>query len=209
VADPAWVKRGRGDAIREPGKRSRFLDAVLDPLLAASDRNRAAIYAWELINEPDWITERWHPDPVASPPIPMDAMVDFLDDGRRRIREAGFKPTIGFASFQALDRSGVTVEINQFHYYPNGCASLERHASDQRFPGIIGEFATSTADVWPDLTSDRQGMAHRLRLVEKQGYSLAIPWSFLAADRHSAWSAAVERDIRSFTQGNDDVPLLL
>jgi hypothetical protein len=199
-ADPGWVKQGRADAIRDPGKRSRFLTAVLDPLLRVSARHRDVIYAWELINEPDWITEGWHPHPSANLPIPERAMREFLEDGKQRIRGAGFKPTIGFASVDTLRRSGVTAEINQFHYYPDGRTRLEVHAFDPRFPGIIGEFATSTADVWPDLTGGLQSVAHRLRLAAERGYPLAIPWSFLAEDRHTVWSASVEQDVRVFTQ---------
>ena len=199
-ANPAWVKGGRADAISDPHKRSRFLDAVLDPLLAVSARHRDAIYAWELINEPDWITHGWHPHRRAHLPIPEGAMRAFLEDGKHRIRAAGFKPTIGFASARTLQRSGVTAEINQFHYYPDGRERLAQHTFDPRFPGIIGEFATASTDVWPDLTSGVQGVAHRLRLAAERGYPLALPWSFLAEDRHTAWSASVEEDVRAFTQ---------
>lgn len=199
--DPGWVKQGRADAIRDPAKRARFLDATLDALLRVSARHRDAIYAWELINEPDWITQGWHASALTSPPIPERAMLDFLEDGKQRIRAAGFKPTIGFASLRTLQRSGVSAEINQFHYYPAGRAGLQRHGFDPRFPAIIGEFATSTADVWPDLARDFQGIGHRLSLVEERGYPLAIPWAFLSQDRHTAWSAAVEQEVRAFTQG--------
>lgn len=198
--DQGWVKQGRGDVCRDPGKRARFLAAVLDPLLRVSTSHRDVIYAWELINEPDWITQGWHPDRRATPPIPEPAMRAFLEDGKQRIRAAGFKPTIGFASVRTLQRAGVTAEINQFHYYPDGRERLEPHTFDPRFPGIIGEFATATADVWPDLAADRQSVAHRLRLAAARGYPLAVPWSFLAEDRHTAWSSSVERDVRSFTQ---------
>lgn len=199
--DPGWVKQGRGDAVRDPAKRSRFLDGVLDRLLRVSTGHRDVIYAWELMNEPDWITRGWHPDPFAEPPIPERAMREFFEDGKQRIRTAGFKPTIGFGSARTLQRSGVTAEINQFHYYPNGRTRLEQHAFDPRFPGIIGEFATSTADIWPDLTTPVQGIGHRLQLAEDRGYPLALPWSFLAEDRHTDWSPAVERDVHLFTHG--------
>ena len=200
-ADTGWVKQGRADAILDPEKRTRFLTAVLDPLLRVSARQPDVIYAWELINEPDWVTQGWYPNPFAHPPIPELAMLGFLDDGKQRIRAAGFKPTIGFGSVRTLRRSGVTAEINQFHYYPNRRVGLEEHRFDPRFPGIVGEFATAETDVWPELNDDGQTVADRLRLVADRGYSLAIPWSFLAHDRHTAWTEAVEEDIRSFTTG--------
>jgi len=197
---PGWVKQGRADAIRDPAKRARFLNRVLDPLLRASVSHAHVIYAWELVNEPDWITKGWHPNPFANPPISELSMREFLEDGKERIRAAGFRPTIGFGSIDTLRRSGVTAEINQFHYYPAGRARLERHTFDPRFPGIIGEFATATDDVWPDLTGGLQGVSHRLRLAADLGYPLVMPWSFLAEDRHTAWSPSVEGDLRSFTR---------
>jgi hypothetical protein len=200
--DPGWVKQGRVDAIRDPLKRSRFLTAVLDPLLRVSARHADVIYAWELINEPDWITKGWHFSLFGDSPVSETAMNEFLEDGKERIRAAGFKPTIGFGSIDTLRQSGVTAEINQFHYYPDGRAPLEPHRFDPRFPGILGEFATAATDVWPDLASDVQGVGNRLQLAAERGYPLALPWSFLAQDRHTVWSTAAEDAIRSFTKLN-------
>src|SRR5262249_3407249 len=90
----------------------------------------------------------------------------------------------------------------QFHYYPDGRATLEPQRFDPQFPGIIGEFATVTTDVWPDLIGNDQTVADRLQLAAARGYPLAIPWSFLAKDRYTAWSATVEQDVRTFTQLN-------
>jgi hypothetical protein len=195
------VKGGRAGVLTSAARRTQFLDEVLEPLLAAASRRPETIFAWDLINEPDWITAGWHPNPFAPTPVPETAMRAFLEDGKQRIRAAGFPPTIGFASIQTLLRSGITAEINQFHHYPDGVRRLPRHAFDPRFPGIIGEFATSAADVWPDLTVQNQRVIHRLKHAEAQGYPLAIPWSFLAHDRHTAWSDRVEQDVFLFTSG--------
>lgn len=194
-----WMKQGRADAIRDPFKRSLFLTSVLDPLLQVSALHRDVIYAWELINEPDWITTGWHFRLFGSSPVPELAMKEFLEDGKQRIRAAGFKPTIGFGSVHTLRGSGVTAEINQFHYYPDGRAALEPHRFDPQFPGIVGEFATASTDRWPELTVDAQSVGDRLQLTADLGYPLALPWSFLAEDQHTAWSEAVEQEIRSFT----------
>jgi hypothetical protein len=200
IQDPDWVKQGRADALADAGKRRRFLDRVLDPLLRASRRHADVIYAWELINEPDWVTTGWHSNPLARTPVAEAAMRAFIEDGKTRIRAAGFKPTIGFASIGRLRGTGITAEINQFHHYPDGGRALERHTFDPGFPGMIGEFATAATDVWPDLKSGNQSVLDRLRLARSQGYPLAIPWSFLARDRHTIWSPAVERDIEAFAR---------
>ena len=199
IEDPGWVKRGRADAIVDADKRQRFLDNALAPLLDVCRTRSNAIYAWEPINEPDWVTAGWHPDPFAPSPVPRAAMQAFLDEAKRRIRAAGFKPTIGFASAKGLGDCGVTAELNQFHYYPDGSHDLHPHRFDPQCPGIIGECATTAADLWPGLPAHQQGILHRLRLARHLGYPLTILWSFRGRDRHTAWSPAIEQDIIRFT----------
>jgi hypothetical protein len=197
IPDAAWVKQGRAEAINDPAKRQLFLDFALDPLLRMSADWREVIYAWELINEPEWITSNWHPDQRLNHPVSEAPMRAFLEEGADRIRRAGFKPTIGFAMMDTIRRTGITAEINQFHHYPGGTRLLEPHPFDERFPGIIGEFATVGTDIWPELLG-RQSVFNRLRRAAAQGYRLAMPWSFGATDRHTAWTAAVEADLKRF-----------
>ena len=124
----------------------------------------------------------------------------FLEAGKDRIRRAGFKPTIGFALRDTLRRSGITTEITQFHHYPAGSGTLAPHTlADPGFPAIIGEFATATNDIWPELADSGQSVLHRLRLAAGLGYSMAMPWSFLSRDRHTSW-AAVEADLKVFVE---------
>jgi hypothetical protein len=203
VPDPDWVKQGRADVITDERKRNRFLDEVLEGFLRVSMRHRHVVYAWELMNEPDLITTGWRRRRVASETIDEPAMRAFLDDGQARIRRAGFRSTIGFASIAGLRRAGITSDINQFHHYPGGRRWLGRHAFDPRFPGVIGEFATKSSDVWPDLLTTGQNVLNRLRLAKARGYRLAIPWSFHGRDRHTSWSAAVEQDIAEFTAAQE------
>jgi hypothetical protein len=199
IPDPGWVKQGRGEAVTDPVRRARFLNEVLGPLLAVSDRHRGAIYAWELINEPEWITQGWHPGFLARPPVPEASMRAFLDEGSEHVRRAGFKPTIGFALAGTIRKSGIAAEVNQFHHYPGGSATLDPHTFDPGYPGIIGEFATAATDIWPELIATGQTTLDRLKLARTRGYPLALLWSFLARDRHTTWSEAVEHDVRAFT----------
>jgi len=198
IPDRRWVKQGRADAIRDNKKRARFLDLALDPLLRVSRQYPNAIYAWELINEPDWVTEGWHPNPAGEPLVPESSMRAFIEEGSERVRRAGLRPTVGFASADTLRQCSAEGHVSQFHHYPNGTATLDRHEFDS---GIIGEFATAATDVWPDLIDQGQTVLNRLRLADACGYSLAIPWAFRSQDRHTTWSADVENDVRAFTQG--------
>jgi hypothetical protein len=54
VPSTDWIKQGRADAIADPATRLMFLDLVLEPLLQVSQQYGDVIYAWELINEPEW-----------------------------------------------------------------------------------------------------------------------------------------------------------
>jgi hypothetical protein len=203
IPDTGWVKQGRADVINDPARRRLFFDVAVDPLLRISADWREVIYGWELINEPEWITSGWHPDRQTNHPVAEPSMRAFLDEGKARIRSAGLKPTIGFASADTLRRTGITADINQFHHYPGGWRRLERHTFDAQFPGILGEFATAPTDVWPELIGKRQSVLNRLRHAAAQGYPLAIPWSFGAVDRHTSWSLAVERDLKRFAELED------
>ncbi|MEQ1898012.1 MAG: hypothetical protein ABL971_11565 [Vicinamibacterales bacterium] len=199
VEDPRWVKQGRAEAVIDAVKRQQFLDRVLEPLLRVSGRHGDVIYAWELINEPDWVTGGWHSHPFARPPVQEAAMRAFIEDGARRVRQAGFKATVGFASARSLRKSGIAMDIDQFHHYPGGARWLNCGEVAPGRPCIIGEFATTPADVWPDMPLQSQRVLDRLRLARDLTCPLAIPWSFLARDRHTDWSPEVERDIETFT----------
>lgn len=210
LVDPGWVKQGRVQALVDPVARQRFLDRALDPLLAISGAYREVVYAWELMNEPDWITRGWPRNPFRRAPVPAAAMRAFLEAGRDRVQAFGFRSTIGFASARTLRAAGIAVDIHQFHHYPGGGRRLEAH---ERLPGIIGEFATTPTDIWPELRGTDQTLLSRLEFARARGYPLAIPWSFHGVDRHTAWSADVEQDLRRFrapdsarwgqTQGSD------
>jgi len=205
-ADPDWVKGGRAEAIAGTAKRSRFFDGVLDPLLRVSQAHAGAIFAWELINEPEWITRGWHRGGRSTHPLDAASMTAFLEEGKSRIRQFAFKPTIGFALIDTLRRTGITAEINQFHHYPDGASALARHAFDPRAPGIVGEFATAASDRWPELAPERQTLLDRLRVASSRGYPLAVLWSYRGVDRHTAWTAEVERDLIAFAREQAGLP---
>ncbi len=188
LPDPGWVKQGRADAIANPTVRALFLDRALGALLEVSQRHRDVIYAWELINEPEWVTNNWHPDGRHDHPVDEHQMRAFLEEGQARIRAAGFLPTVGFASIDTLRASGIATEINQFHHYPGGARRLDPHRFQGGFPTILGEFATAPTDLWPELAPPAQTVFNRLTLAAARGYSLAMPWSFRASDRHTLWS---------------------
>jgi hypothetical protein len=206
VPDPDWVKRGRVEAIADPVKCSHFLDRVLEPLLRVARSDPRLIYAWDIINEPEWVTTRWHPGVRTPLPVSDAQMRDFLSDAMARIRYAGFKATIGFNRLDTIRTTRILADYNQFHHYSPADAPvpLEAQPFNASTPGIVGEFATSSAsDSWQELLGGSQRIRDRLRTAEARGYPLAIPWSYRQQDRHTQW---VDEEIECYTQGRNCLP---
>jgi len=199
VADEGWVKGGRVEAIT--ANRRRFIEQALRPLLRISCGYRDAVYAWDVFNEPEWVTNGWHPDRKNDHPVNGNEMRAFLEDSMSAIRQAGFKSTIGFGMIETIRQSHLYADVNQFHHYTNGSRPLAQNLFDPCNPTILGEFATSTAeDTWPELGQRSQRVLERLKLAESQGYALSLAWSFRAEDRHTSWTPQAENDIECFTQ---------
>lgn len=202
-----WVKQGRSDAINDATKRRQFLERALRPLLdqcASPPARRSMIYAWDIINEPEWVTAGWA---SGHRPVTEPAMRAFLDEAKTMIRSATFKPTIGFNKLETINRTRIFADINQFHHYTNGRDRLPRHTFSPNYPAILGEFATlTTSDRWPELGTNQRTL-QRLRLAASQGYPLAMPWCYLhQTDTHGQWTMDVARDIECFTQGRNCPP---
>jgi hypothetical protein len=207
----SWIKGGRAGAFATSARCNLFLDRVLDPLLEVCRDHRDAIYAWELMNEPDWVTEGWHPGRAHGLAVSADVMAQFLTRGIDRVRRAAFRATVGFARAETIPASGVECDIYQFHYYPDERKGqqkkLPRHRSIEGRPVILGEFATGflRGQQWPDLGEEpeEQSMLRRLSLARQRRYPLVLPWSFRTSaatgDERSAWTRDVEKDILAFT----------
>lgn len=204
IPNPEWIKGGRSDIIRDRRKRQRFFARVLEPLLRISQDHRDIIFAWEIINEPEWVTNGWHPHPSDRPlPTNERQMTTFLTEGIRQVRKFGFKATVGFAKIDTIRRTGIFADINQFHHYshPHRPIRLPRQSFDRRWPSIIGEFATSSdKDIWPELQMVGQRVLNRLRYAESMGYPLVLLWSYRQQDRSTSWTPD---DIECFTQGHN------
>ena len=202
VPDESWVKGGRAQAIT--AKHQLFIDQVLGPLLRLSRGYPDVIYAWDVFNEPEWVTNGWHPDRGNDHPVSDSEMRAFLEDSMAAIREAGFSSTVGFGLIETIRQTQLYGDIIQFHHYTDGSRFLDRNPFDSRQPAIVGEFATSTGeDTWPELRQRSQRILERLKLTESQGYDLALAWSFQAEDRHTSWTPEVENDIQCFTRGRN------
>ncbi len=208
AGNPGIIKCGRYDIIRDPGKRRAFFDRVLDPLLTSSMRYPDLIYAWELINEPEWaIRKRW---PFGKKDgdrnVSQLEMKAFIAEGVSRINakrlpdgHSAFQSSLGFAHWDSLEkwdaeRLGIT--LPQFHYYAQQNRKLPVCSYSSR-PCVVGEFATATGWDWPDLKilNRDQTTINRLRCIEDKGYPACFMWSAKAIDPATRWTDAVHQEV--------------
>jgi hypothetical protein len=202
---PGIVKGGRDNVVRDPRKRQAFFERVLDPLLDSSLQYRDSVYAWEIINEPEWVVRglfKRGPDRT----VARREMRAFIAEGIRRIREnTAFRASVGFAHWETLDkwrsdRLGIT--LRQFHYYAqkNRTLPAEMHEADRRC--IIGEFATAVGRVWPDLIEEKkdQTLSNRLLCIESKRYPACFLWSANAKDSATRWNEEAQQEVLAYNR---------
>jgi len=161
---------GRVDVLRDPRGREALVECVFRPLFETFGRH-AAIAAWDLFNEPEWITlgvGRW------SPRGALDAadVRALLRDSARLAHEITRHPvTAGSASPAWLDLvTGVGLDFYAPHWYATAGPSwpIERHIGSLGLdrPAVLGEFAASGAEDEARITA----------VARAAGYAGALAW---------------------------------
>jgi hypothetical protein len=177
---PRYVDNGRSDVVIDPWKSGAFFDRVLSPVLGVAARHPAAIYAFELMNEPEGYN-----DDGKNKTVTDAAMQRFLREGVGRINAAGLRSTVGFRDFRTIGSWGGAAgaagplgeTVVQFHYYSRPAPfPSKRELGSVSAPVIVGEFATRVqADGgWPGIAQD--GIEDRLGWIEEAGYAGAFFW---------------------------------
>jgi hypothetical protein len=170
-----------------------FFDTVFEPLLEMSKANASQIYAWEVMNEPSWLTGHYFPFRLGlspgtwlptGPAVSEQVLNDFLVEGVKRIAQHGFASTVGHRFLSDLDKFEPG-SIRQFHYYPSKINADPSELPDARKIGlpILGEFGSSPDDggPWNELKTHDAGRTdervfQRLTAAENKGYPLALVW---------------------------------
>jgi hypothetical protein len=203
------VKGGRADIVVDKAKRVQFLDRVLEPLLDISARYRDAIYAWELINEPEWVCYAPSLFSIrldANKTVPQSEMQEFILAGIERVNRRGaFHSTVGFAHWDAIESwnsAGLGVTLHQYHYYAPDNRKLPGHDYPDESQCFIGEFATKFHRGWPDLAKGDMArtISARLKCVADKGYPSAFLWSARATDEATAWTDHDQNETLAFIQ---------
>ncbi|MBM3266858.1 MAG: hypothetical protein FJZ01_04340 [Candidatus Sericytochromatia bacterium] len=177
---------GHADVIRDPRKREAFIDNVLTPILERYGRD-PAIEAWDLLNEPEWVTfgqRAWNPFTM-----PWNAdMRAFLKAGTDAIhRHTNQWATVGLASTRGLGLvRDLGLDLYHAHWYDGHDwlgSSLSRPVKDMRLdrPLILGEFPT---------TRSKKRPAEILDEAKRAGYGGGMLWSVLSDDPVAGFEAA-------------------
>lgn len=195
--------RGRAPLVFSGGgddaQVARFLDVTLSPLLEVSRSYRATIYAWEVLNEPDWVVQGGPFHPCVKKTVTARDMNAFLRAALKRVVDAGFTATIGFKAaaprwlapdlrmtLEAAQQQGAY--LHQLHHYPNLIGERRLMAADASPIGnvFVGEFPTSDIKTITNARWLDQGLAEddpdhylerRLSLILAQGYRGAFLWA--------------------------------
>jgi hypothetical protein len=188
------------------GVREIFLNQVLEPFLADSVGFEDTILAWEVMNEPFWLSSTIFPQgrnffgkEINLSPIPKPVVDDFLNDALARIESRGFSSTVGHRFAEDLEQGRPSGTRPQFHFYPKFVIPPGSGFRDTTFlsnPSLtvtldqttlpradLGEFAASQVDSdnWLELRgadkpTARERVCERLRQAEKLGFTLAMAW---------------------------------
>ena len=147
-----------------PGRVDAFLDATLDPLLAAARPVREGVYAFEVINEPQWAVYPgpWQFDIENYGRVPTMHLVSgaemsqLIEKGVSRIVHAGYLSSVGFHQPQARwltqtclqklkDLAAEGKYIHQVHHYPTFLSrdTIPDHDTLPIKPCLLGEFPTA------------------------------------------------------------------
>ncbi len=172
---------GHSDVIREARKREGFLDRALAPLLERYG-GRGSLYAWEIMNEPEWVTRgmtgfwRGKGDRVQN-----EQIRDFVAACAERIHGlADDRVTLGSAGpgFLRFWRN-IGLDLYQVHCYPGWRNRFPWPAAadlDMNAPVLIGEVPTRKTAISPE---------EYLEAAQAGGYEGVLFWSYRAADRYS------------------------
>jgi hypothetical protein len=194
--DFSWCRQAQHvNGVQMGGHRRWFVSdshrrALIDNVVAPVARryaNHRSIWAWDILNEPEWITfgcGTW--EPVTS--LSEEAIRRFLGEVRIALgTHTNHRVTVGSASARWLPLvRGLGLDFYQVHWYDH----LERRAplgtpvAEFRLdhPVILGEFPTRESGRSPEAI---------VRLAARSGYAGAVAWSSLATDAVSDGEAVI------------------
>jgi hypothetical protein len=224
---------GKIDLAIDPDKRNRFVNGTLKKFLSAlTASERATIYAFEVMNEPDWELRRPNlvVDKTKHGVLLPSELAGFLS---ACLAEISTDSTVGFSHFGFVKGFPCGTRP-QFHYYgpsetTKGIGTPFRYylpdaASRVCFPPFIRKLTPFVGEIdgairvkgsWPsckgaDRAHDALSLFNRLSKLREKGYQLALVWPDLPDSRPEIanqdalkFSAETQKAIKAFTDGMD------
>jgi len=209
LADPvtgaaleARLPRGRAIVLgSEAGRRALFAH-VIEPLVrrygTAGERGdlAAAVFAYEFMNEPDFVIEEWEADvsrKVASP-LPFEVMGALVTRSSEVVHAHGARVTLGCArarNLWAWEDPALGLDLLQVHSYPNtkhperdvDLFGLPPSALGVSSDVLLGEFpGDALRQSPPGASPPPRDLEQYLEFALERGYAGAWPWSFSGTD---------------------------
>ena len=170
---------GHGRATTRGVRRDALFDRVVTPILARCGRD-PAIAAWDIVNEPEWVTLGYGTaNPITS--VRPSTMREFIGQCVASVHEQTRQSaTVGLASWRGLTLvKGLGLDVYQVHWYDrcNRRAPLEAPiARTLDRPVWLGEFPTAgSSRTVPEI----------LATARAAGFAAALGWSAESGDRWS------------------------
>jgi hypothetical protein len=210
IADPATgallearLPHGRARVLRSTGGRAALFDRVVAPLVrrygsgGARADLAAQIFAYEFMNEPDFVVEEWERDVSShvSRPLKFETLAELVATLSDLVHaHSPAFSTIGCArshNLWAWDDDGLGLDVVQVHSYPDlkhpqrdvdlyGTSAASLSLSR---PIILAEFpGNGPAQHPPGATPPETTLAEYLEFALTSGYAGAWPWSFSGTD---------------------------
>ncbi len=201
----ARLPEGRARVLLSEHGRDALFDRVLAPLVlrygegGARADLAAQIFAFEFMNEPDFVIDEWERDlsPRVARPLPFWLFADVVSRFSDLVHDnSPALVTIGGARLHNLwawDDDALGLDVLQIHSYPDP-QHPERDADVLGVPAsklgvrrkvILGEFPGNAAGRHPDDASPPgHTLEEHLEFALAGGYLGAWPWSFSGTDAH-------------------------
>jgi hypothetical protein len=212
IADPATgalfearLPHGRARVLHTASGRAALFDRVLEPLVRRYGRSgtradlAAAVFAFEFMNEPDFVVEEWERDVSShvARPLPFAVLSGLVADFNDLVHAGSTAfATMGCArshNLWAWDDPGLAIDLLQVHSYPDlrhperdvdlfGVSAASLRLSR---PLILAEFPGNGPEQHPlDAAPPATTLEEYLEFAVSGGYAGAWPWSFSGTDAY-------------------------